>query len=50
MLTYLLFVFFAGAAALRDASGNVTDLANGDITNCVEDFSCKYGLFNSYQV
>ncbi|XP_065156250.1 bumetanide-sensitive sodium-(potassium)-chloride cotransporter [Atheta coriaria] len=50
MFSYALFVVFAGGAAMRDASGNVTDLINGTLTNCTSDFSCKYGLFNSYSV
>lgn len=50
MLSYGVFVIFAGFAAQRDASGNVTDLINGTLTNCVTQSNCKYGLFNSYQV
>ncbi|CAG9836957.1 unnamed protein product [Diabrotica balteata] len=50
MFSYAVFVIFAGGAALRDASGNTTDLMNGSITYCVTDESCKYGLFNSYQM
>lgn len=29
MTSYVLFVFFSGGAAFRDASGNVTELING---------------------
>lgn len=50
MTSYALFMFFAGAAAMRDASGNVTDLVSGNLTSCTSDLSCNYGLFNSYQV
>lgn len=61
MLSYAIFVIFAGGAALRDASGNVDDLSillngtsNGtpkSVPDCVTDnYSCKYGLFNSYEV
>ncbi|XP_044762363.1 bumetanide-sensitive sodium-(potassium)-chloride cotransporter [Coccinella septempunctata] len=50
MISYAAFVLFAGGAALRDASGNVTDLVSGNLTGCVADDSCKYGLFNSYQM
>ncbi|XP_072384865.1 bumetanide-sensitive sodium-(potassium)-chloride cotransporter isoform X1 [Diabrotica undecimpunctata] len=50
MFSYAVFVIFAGGAALRDASGNTTDLMNGSITYCVSDETCKYGLFNSYQM
>uniref|UniRef100_A0AAR5PV11 Bumetanide-sensitive sodium-(Potassium)-chloride cotransporter n=1 Tax=Dendroctonus ponderosae TaxID=77166 RepID=A0AAR5PV11_DENPD len=50
MLSYALFMFFAGGAAMRDATGNVTDLVSGNLTSCTSDLSCKYGLFNSYQM
>lgn len=50
MISYVTFVFFAGAAALRDASGNVGDIVNGTLSNCANNFECKYGLFNSYSV
>lgn len=50
MTSYALFMFFSGAATMRDASGNITDLVSGNLTSCVSDFSCQYGLFNSYQV
>lgn len=50
MISYLIFVFFAGFAAIRDASGNVADLINGTLTNCSETYSCEWGLFNSYQM
>lgn len=33
MVTYALFVVFAGASALRDATGNVADLSNNTIEN-----------------
>lgn len=50
MISYALFVVFAGGSALRDASGSVNDLANGVLTSCVQNNTCQYGLFNSYQV
>ncbi|KAK4881311.1 hypothetical protein RN001_004630 [Aquatica leii] len=50
MISYAVFVLFAGAAAMRDASGSLDDLANNTLTNCVSNFSCEYGLFNSYSV
>ncbi|KAL3280368.1 hypothetical protein HHI36_017857 [Cryptolaemus montrouzieri] len=51
MISYAVFVLFAGAAALRDASGQVPDLINGTIASCATaNSSCKYGLFNSYQM
>ncbi|CAG9772962.1 unnamed protein product [Ceutorhynchus assimilis] len=49
MTSYALFMFFAGAAAMRDASGNVADLVAGNLTACTNT-SCTYGLFNSYQM
>ncbi|CAH2087504.1 unnamed protein product [Euphydryas editha] len=59
MVSYALMVLFAGGGALRDASGNVTDLLL--VNNTLVDFSgvshcvnttvgCKYGLHNSYSV
>lgn len=35
MASYALFVLVAGGAALRDASGNVTDLINGSMAGIV---------------
>lgn len=59
MVSYALMVLFAGGGALRDASGNVTDLLL--VNDTVVDFSgvshcvnttvgCNYGLHNSYSV
>ncbi|XP_065355203.1 bumetanide-sensitive sodium-(potassium)-chloride cotransporter [Calliphora vicina] len=54
MISYAIFVLFAGGAAVRDASGNVTDLINGTIISsqlsCKADNTCEYGLANSYSV
>ncbi|CAH1403525.1 unnamed protein product, partial [Nezara viridula] len=50
MFSYALFVVFAGAAAIRDASGSVSDLVSNNITACVSDHDCKYGLHNDYTV
>lgn len=50
MFSYALFVIFAGGAALRDASGNAGDVFNDTVAACVVNNSCKYGLFNSYQM
>lgn len=48
-LSYVIFVVFAGAAAVRDASGNITDVINGTtVLPCTEN--CTWGLFNSYSV
>lgn len=48
MISYAVFVVFAGAAALRDASGSVDDLYLGNISACIPN--CESGLHNSYQV
>lgn len=50
MVSYVIFIFFAGSVSLRDASGNVTDVFNDTISNCAIDLSCKYGLANDYSV
>lgn len=46
-VSYITFVFFAGGAAIRDASGNLTDLVNGTFVSCTIE-SCPYGLHNDY--
>ncbi|OXU26603.1 hypothetical protein TSAR_006261, partial [Trichomalopsis sarcophagae] len=49
MISYVTFVFFAGGAAIRDASGKIV---NGTIAMC-DPFSkdgCKSGLHNSYSM
>lgn len=48
MFSYALFVVFAGGAAMRDASGNVTAFLNGTLSSCAPN--CTYGLLNSYSV
>lgn len=48
MASYITFVVFAGAAAVRDASGNISDVVNSTVLPCTED--CHWGLFNSYSV
>ncbi|XP_013170026.1 PREDICTED: bumetanide-sensitive sodium-(potassium)-chloride cotransporter [Papilio xuthus] len=59
MVSYALMVLISGGGALRDASGNITDILsiNGTVTdysaisNCVNStLGCKYGLHNSYSV
>lgn len=49
MFSYALFVLFAGGAALRDASGVVSELGTNAYTNCTFR-ACEYGLMNSYSV
>ncbi|KAJ6643632.1 Bumetanide-sensitive sodium-(potassium)-chloride cotransporter [Pseudolycoriella hygida] len=63
--SYVSFVFFAGSAGLRQASGNVSDLVDGSGVGmdpeCLIDNptyshinhvfqSCEYGLHNSYTI
>lgn len=47
MISYVTFVYFAGGAALRDASGIVG--VNGT-AQCISQSNCLYGLHNSYSV
>ncbi|KAJ8718570.1 hypothetical protein PYW08_002807 [Mythimna loreyi] len=57
MVSYAAMVLFSGGSALRDASGNLTDLVmeNGTVvdysglTSCLAT-NCTYGLHNSYSV
>lgn len=35
MISYALFVLFAGGAAVREASGDVSDLVNGSIVGVI---------------
>ncbi|KAH0954342.1 hypothetical protein HN011_005986 [Eciton burchellii] len=46
MFSYVTFVFFAGAAAVRDADG----ILNSTVLQCVSGVDCNYGLHNSYTV
>ncbi|XP_045501318.1 bumetanide-sensitive sodium-(potassium)-chloride cotransporter isoform X2 [Colias croceus] len=59
MVSYAAMVLISGAGALRDASGNITDVIhiNGTVldysalANCVNTTEgCTYGLHNSYSV
>ncbi|XP_041980444.1 bumetanide-sensitive sodium-(potassium)-chloride cotransporter [Aricia agestis] len=59
MISYALMVFFSGGGALRDASGNLTDLimVNGTVidysglNSCINTTDgCTFGLHNSYSV
>ncbi|KAK7068982.1 hypothetical protein SK128_015900 [Halocaridina rubra] len=47
--SYILFIWLCGAAAVKDATGNVTQLADWSFLNCT-DIQCNYGLMNSPQV
>ncbi|CAB3385407.1 Hypothetical predicted protein [Cloeon dipterum] len=48
-LSYLAFVVIAGAAVVRDASGNVMEIAGWQFANCTGRH-CDWGLHNSFQV
>jgi len=47
-LSYILMAVFAGCTVLRDASGKITDLFNGTLSDCKPN--CSYGLQNNFQV
>ncbi|KAK7794045.1 hypothetical protein R5R35_012989 [Gryllus longicercus] len=47
--SYLIMAFMSGAVMERDASGNITELANQTYLDCT-DRECKWGLHNSFQV
>ncbi|XP_033961977.1 solute carrier family 12 member 3-like [Pseudochaenichthys georgianus] len=64
-LSYLIITVTVGSCVVRDASGNVSDVITGNITegcvglgcnmgwnftDCIESQSCKYGLANNLQV
>lgn len=48
-LSYLGMAVMAGSVMARDATGNVTQLADWSFLNC-EPGNCTYGLQNSFQV
>jgi hypothetical protein len=50
MSSYAIFVVFAGATAVRDASGYVADLYNGTEFDCHPNRNCAWGTMNSYSV
>ncbi|XP_076252109.1 sodium chloride cotransporter 69 isoform X2 [Rhynchophorus ferrugineus] len=47
-ISYIVMAVFAGCTVMRDASGNITDLQNGTLIDCLPN--CSYGLQNSFQV
>ncbi|XP_068207852.1 bumetanide-sensitive sodium-(potassium)-chloride cotransporter-like [Palaemon carinicauda] len=47
--SYILFILLSGAAVLRDATGDVTGVANWTFTDCNET-ACEFGLQNNSQV
>jgi len=50
MASYALFVVFAGATAVRDASGFVEEVYNDTHFDCYPSRDCDWGLMNSYSV
>ncbi|EAT38199.1 AAEL009886-PA [Aedes aegypti] len=50
-ISYVIFALFAGGVAVRDASGNLTDLVGVNFTSCDTVLNnCKYGLNNDYAI
>ncbi len=49
-LIYISVVWFTGSTCLRDASGSYDDYVSGNLTACVNNGTCQYGLMNYYQV
>ncbi|KAJ0174949.1 hypothetical protein K1T71_009090 [Dendrolimus kikuchii] len=49
-ISYLLIAVLAGWTVLRDASGDIGDVANWTIDQCAIGNACKYGLQNSNDV
>ncbi|XP_072153049.1 bumetanide-sensitive sodium-(potassium)-chloride cotransporter isoform X2 [Bemisia tabaci] len=49
MASYSLLALYSGLVAVRDASGDVTELASREYLNC-KTRHCEYGLMNSYSV
>ncbi|KAK5858606.1 hypothetical protein PBY51_002735 [Eleginops maclovinus] len=64
-VSYLIITVTVGACVVRDASGNISDIITGNVTDgcvglgcnmgwnftdCIESQSCKYGLANNLQV
>lgn len=47
-ISYLIIAVIAGWTVLRDASGEVLDVANWTMANCGHD--CRYGLHHSNDV
>lgn len=49
MISYIAVVLFSGGAAVRQASGNISEFASGSYLNCTHRH-CDYGLQNDYSV
>lgn len=48
-ISYIVMAMVAGAVVVRDASGNVAEIANGTYLDCFNR-TCNYGLQNNFQV
>ncbi|KRZ93731.1 Solute carrier family 12 member 2 [Trichinella sp. T8] len=48
-ILYLSGIWLTGATCLRNASGNITDLYNGNLTACAATGTCAYGLLHDNQ-
>ncbi|XP_054288120.1 bumetanide-sensitive sodium-(potassium)-chloride cotransporter isoform X2 [Macrosteles quadrilineatus] len=49
MISYALFVLFAGGASLRDATGDLAQYYAGNYTSCAPG-ECQWGLHNNYSM
>ncbi|XP_072938252.1 bumetanide-sensitive sodium-(potassium)-chloride cotransporter isoform X2 [Epargyreus clarus] len=49
-ISYMVIALLAGWSVLRDASGDLADLAAGTLTACRVNNTCKYGLHHSNDV
>ncbi|CAH1637162.1 unnamed protein product [Spodoptera littoralis] len=49
-ISYLVIAVIAGWTVLRDASGDVADIANWTLDHCAATDTCAYGLHNSNDV
>ncbi|XP_026741334.1 bumetanide-sensitive sodium-(potassium)-chloride cotransporter [Trichoplusia ni] len=49
-ISYLVIAVIAGFTVLRDASGDVADVAGWGMADCVANGTCQYGLQNSNDV
>ncbi|XP_064077807.1 LOW QUALITY PROTEIN: bumetanide-sensitive sodium-(potassium)-chloride cotransporter-like [Macrobrachium nipponense] len=49
-LSNLFFIILCGAVEVRDATGNITHVADWSFANCTGETSCEFGLQNSSQV
>ncbi|XP_076356128.1 solute carrier family 12 member 2-like isoform X2 [Tachypleus tridentatus] len=48
-ISYILVIIWIGFTSVRDSTGNVEDVLNGNFTNC-PDRTCQYGMHNYIQI